>query len=69
MKKTLRRRIGKNVREARETLDMTQDLFARKAKISRGFLSDVERGARAISVETFISLCRASGLAPEALVT
>lgn len=69
MKKTLRIRIGKNVRTARETLDLTQDLFAKRAKISRGFLSEIENGRKAISVETFIRLCRAGYLAPEAMVT
>lgn len=69
MKKALRKRIGKNVREARELQDLTQDVFARKAKISRGFLSEIETGTKSISVETFIRLCRVSGLAPEALAT
>jgi len=64
MTKTLRNKIGTRICVARHDSLLTQEELARKAHISRGFLSDIERGKRAIAVETLARLCRALKLNP-----
>jgi transcriptional regulator with XRE-family HTH domain len=40
-------------------------VFAKRARISRGFLSDLERGrGRGVSIEVLVRLCRLIGTHP-----
>lgn len=64
MKKQLRIRIGKKISSARRLHGLSQEAFAERAHVSRGFLSDIERGTRAISVETLVQLCKAARMTP-----
>lgn len=68
MDKKLRKKIGKRVRTARKGIGMSQVDFAPHAGVTRGFLSDIERGARAISVETLVRLCKATGTSPNRML-
>lgn len=52
------RHIARFVRSARKDMDISQRALAKKIGVSRGFLSDIERGVRAISVDTLIALSR-----------
>lgn len=54
-----RHRLGYNVRLFRLTLAMTQDRLADIAGLGRAYISDVERGEVAASVETIASLATA----------
>lgn len=56
MTKKTRRQIARFVRGARKNMDISQEALAETIGISRGFLSDIERGVRAISVDTLIAL-------------
>jgi transcriptional regulator with XRE-family HTH domain len=38
--------FGRNVRQARESMGLTQQLLANKSGLSRTYLCDVERGLR-----------------------
>jgi ribosome-binding protein aMBF1 (putative translation factor) len=49
-KPDVRERFGFAVKSGRETLDLTQEEFADRARIHRTYLSDVERGTRNISL-------------------
>lgn len=69
MNKTLRNRIGRRIKSQRQALLLTQNELSRKSYITRGFLSDIERGARAVSVETLYGLCKALRLDPKELLT
>ena len=68
MKKNLRKKIGNRVRSARVAIGMSQGQFAPHAGVTRGFLSDIERGERAISVETLVRLCKATGTSPNRML-
>ena len=58
------RALGRELRRARRDADLTQEELARKAKMERTYISDVERGAHIPSVVLFIKLCKAIGIAP-----
>lgn len=55
-------RIGKNLREARETKRLTQADVAQKAGISTNYYARIERGEVAISVEVLEQLTKALGV-------
>lgn len=50
------------LRQARTDAGMTQDEVAAKAGIDRSYLSDVERGEGAVSLEVFLGICQAIGV-------
>lgn len=52
-------RIGKNVRQARRRLNLSQQALADRAAIDRGDLVDFERGKRAFRVFTLVRLAAA----------
>lgn len=58
MNKKTSRQIARFVRNARKDLEISQQALAKRIGVSRGFLSDIERGVRAISVDTLIALSR-----------
>ncbi len=49
-KPDIRERFGDAVRDRRETLGMTQEDLAEKARIHRTYVSDIERGSRNVSL-------------------
>lgn len=46
--------IGTNIRKARTAAGLSQRRLARRARISDGYLSDVERGRRAVSSDFLV---------------
>lgn len=62
-------KVGKRIRERRTELGWTQDVLARKAGISKGFLSDVENGKRSVGAETLLDIARALGRSLDFLMT
>jgi DNA-binding XRE family transcriptional regulator len=48
--------IGRRLRERRCALGLTQETLARRADVSRGYLSDIERGKRDVSVTVLVRL-------------
>src|SRR3954463_1581641 len=63
----IRERFGDAVRARREELGLTQEALAERAGIHRTYLSDVERGARNVSLLNIERLAAALALAPSAL--
>lgn len=64
----LTKAVGKRIVEHREKLGLSQDDFADKVGISRGYLSDLERGVREMSLETLTVVCKKSGISPDRLL-
>jgi transcriptional regulator with XRE-family HTH domain len=60
--------IGDRVREIREKLKMTQDQLADAAKVSKGFLSDVENSKRNVSSEYLLKIANALGASVDYLL-
>lgn len=54
--------FGHSVREARNKVGFSQLKLAEKADLSLTYVSNVERGRHAISIDTIVKLGRAVGL-------
>jgi transcriptional regulator with XRE-family HTH domain len=61
-------RVGTRIKDRRTELDWTQDDLARKAGISKGFLSDLENGKRSVGADTLYGIARALGLSLDFLM-
>jgi transcriptional regulator with XRE-family HTH domain len=59
---------GDRIRAIREKRGLTQDQLAEKAKISTGFLSDVETGKRNVSSENLLKIANALGASADYLL-
>ena len=55
--------LGERIKGRRLELKLTQDELARKARISKGFLSDLENGKRSIGAAPLLDIARALGKA------
>jgi transcriptional regulator with XRE-family HTH domain len=51
--------VGVRIRSRRQELGWTQEQLAEKARISKGFLSDLETGARNVSAEYLLKIAQA----------
>jgi transcriptional regulator with XRE-family HTH domain len=60
--------LGRNVREHRKRLGMSQEALALEADMKRSYLSDLERGVRNPSVKAVGRLARALGVEPSRLL-
>jgi transcriptional regulator with XRE-family HTH domain len=56
--------VGKELKRAREEAGLSQEELARKAEVSRVYLSEVERDRKLISLAVFMKICRGIGLLP-----
>lgn len=65
---TLRARIARKLTQQRLAGGLTQEEYARKLRITRGYLSDLERGQKSISIELLERICRKTGLASAELL-
>jgi transcriptional regulator with XRE-family HTH domain len=66
----LREAIGDRLRHARTTKQRTLRDISRAARVSLGYLSEVERGQKEASSELLAAICEALGLSiPELLTT
>ncbi len=59
---------GDRIREIRERKNMTQDQLAEKAKLSKGFLSDVENNKKNISSQFLLKIANALGASVDYLL-
>lgn len=64
----LRRLIGKRLRIARLTAELTQDQLADASGVSRSFVSLIEHGAPGVDVYRLRRLARAAGTTLAALI-
>lgn len=60
--------LGRNVREARLRLGISQEELAFRAEMKRSYVSDLERGTRNPSVKAVARLATALGVAPASLL-
>jgi len=54
--------VGERIKERRLELGWTQEKLATEAKMSTGFLSDLERGERNVSAEYLLEISHALGV-------
>lgn len=60
--------VGKVVQEKRQSLGISQEELARRAKLHRTYISDVERGSRSVSLITLVKLAEALDIRASCLV-
>ena len=60
--------MGKNIRAARKSKNLTIETLSELAGISESFLGTVERGESSVSIETLISLCQSLGVTADSLI-
>lgn len=65
----LREHIGQSLRSARTTQNRTLRDVAREARVSLGYLSEVERGQKEASSELLNAICQALGLSLASVIT
>ena len=57
--------IGKRLRKQRENLQMTREQLCELIDVSPQYLSQVERGAKGLSIEKLLVVCDGLGLSTE----
>ena len=65
----LKRRFGKAVRRLRTAAGFSQEGFAAKAKVNRGYYGSIERGKINVSLDTIDKIAAALDLSPGQLLT
>jgi len=61
-------KLGKRIAAYRVANNLSQEALASKLGITRGYLSDLERGAREMSLETFAAFSKKTGVTPNDLL-
>ena len=56
--------LRQRLRELRKRCGLTQEEFSQRANLSKQFISDIERGAKGLSVESFLRYVRGLGISP-----
>ncbi len=59
MKNTLE--VGNRIRNVREELKMSRNVFSEKINISESYLAQLELGNKSLGMNTLISLCQYTG--------
>jgi transcriptional regulator with XRE-family HTH domain len=60
--------LSYTVRERRELLRLSQEEVAHRARLHRTYISDIERGARNLSLKSLVDLARALELTTSDLI-
>lgn len=60
--------FGKLLHSLRSADEITQTTLAKKAKVSKGLICDIEKGRRDASIELAIKLSKIMGYAPETFI-
>jgi len=60
--------VGERIKKRRLELGWTQDRLAGDARISKGFLSDIENGKRSIGADNLLALASALGVSMDFLM-
>lgn len=61
--------IGRKIRRFREELGLSQEAAAERCGISPSFYSNIERGVKVMSLETFVSICSAFSVSADYLLS
>lgn len=54
--------IGEAIRLERERANLSQEVLARKARLSRGYVNRLERNAKSPTIQIFAAIAKALGL-------
>lgn len=65
MKKEVDKSIGLRIREKRDALGYSRELFAEKAEMSPTFLANIESGSIGFSESTLIKMCKVLGVSAD----
>lgn len=60
--------LGCRIGKRRRQLNLTQEKLAERVGISASFMGHIERGARTLSVNTLVALCRVLQISPNELL-
>ena len=60
--------IGKNIQAARVQKNMSREMLAELSGLSTNFIGNIERGEKAVSLESFIGIANALGVSADALL-
>jgi transcriptional regulator with XRE-family HTH domain len=55
-------RFGKNVREKRRSLGLSQEAFADRCKLDRTYISGIERGKRNVALRNIGAIAQTLGI-------
>lgn len=61
--------LGKRIQLRRKELGLSQESAAEKCGISPSFYSNIERGIKIMSLETFVSICKAFSISADYLLS
>ncbi len=57
--------VGNRIRNVREELHMSRNLFSEKINISESYLAQLELGNKSLGMNTLISLCEYTGFSAD----
>ena len=60
--------MGLRIRQRRKDMKMTQEALAQSADVSASYIGHIERGLKHCSLDTFVMICNALKISPEALL-
>ena len=60
--------LGRRIRTARESVNMTRDDLAEQVDISRNFLADIEGGTKGVSLQNFYKIAKALDVSADYLL-
>ena len=63
-----RAEVGRRIKRLRQSQDVTVQELAKRSKVSSGYLSEVERGLSAISVDKLMQIAEGLGIGLDALL-
>lgn len=67
-KLSLEERLGNIIRERRESLGLSQEVFAEKCDLHRTYISQLERGLKSPTVRALVRIAEKLNLTPDELL-
>lgn len=61
--------IGQKIRKCRENIGISQEKAAEQCGISPSFYSNIERGVKVMSLETFSAICKSFSISADFLLS
>lgn len=60
--------MGRRIRQQRKYMKMTQETLAAQSEVSASYVGHIERGLKHCSLDTFVCICNALRISPDALL-
>jgi transcriptional regulator with XRE-family HTH domain len=64
----IQKKFGETLREIRKGKNLSQEDVANRSKLHRTYISDIERGARNVSLVNIEKIAKALGITPKSLL-